>query len=163
MSLWATGMPWRRPRVLPAMIAASAALASARARSAVRRMKALIVPSWRATRARQASVSSTGESLRAAMRAAASAMLGIASMAASARRLRRRGRKDQGRLERRRARPLAPHLRPHRLEMGVERIDLVRLLGREREAGLARQRCEGLSGDAGLPHDSLLHSRGLSR
>ncbi len=69
-------MPWSGPRSVPFMAASSASRAAASARSSVRRRKAWSVPSSRAMRSRQARVSSTGDIRRAAMSAAASAMVG---------------------------------------------------------------------------------------
>ncbi|MFC7538509.1 hypothetical protein ACFQU2_02275 [Siccirubricoccus deserti] len=59
------------------MIRASAARAVASAVSRVLRMKACSLPSNASARLRQASVSSTGESFRAAISFAASAMVGM--------------------------------------------------------------------------------------
>ena len=77
MSLRPIGMPCSGPFGRPAMIAASAARASASARSSVRCTKACSRSSSLCTRSRQAWVSSTGESCFAAISLAASAMVGM--------------------------------------------------------------------------------------
>ena len=75
MSLWAIGMPSSRPRSVPDICRASAALASASARSSVTRRNALSCGSRRRMRSRCVLASSTGDSCLAAMRRAASAMV----------------------------------------------------------------------------------------
>src|SRR5215510_4110359 len=74
MSLSANGIPCNGPRLLPAAISASAARACRRASSNVGVMNARVSPSKRSMRAISASVSSTGESLRAATSCESSAI-----------------------------------------------------------------------------------------
>ena len=77
MSLCAMGMPSSGPRSVPAIARASAARASARARDCVTSVKACSVPSWAQMRASMCCVSSTGDSMRAAMARAASWIVGV--------------------------------------------------------------------------------------
>ena len=82
MSLCPIGMPSSGPFVVPAITRASAARASASARSSVGRMKACSVSSFAFMRAMQSSVSSTGDSFFSAISFAASAMVKIGSITA---------------------------------------------------------------------------------
>src|SRR2546423_1186299 len=68
MSLSANGIPCNAPGCVPAVISAAAAFACRRARSNVGVMNARVCASWSSTRRISVSTSSTGESLRAAMR-----------------------------------------------------------------------------------------------
>ena len=74
MSLSPIGTPWSGPRHRPAAISASARRASARAWSAVTVTKALSAGFSRSIRARCASATSTGDTVRARMSPPSSAM-----------------------------------------------------------------------------------------
>src|SRR6185503_15280250 len=74
MSLSPNGMPCSGPRERPAAISASAWRAWRRARSKVGGMKARVCASYRSTRRISASVSSTGDSVRDAIRRESSAI-----------------------------------------------------------------------------------------
>src|SRR6267378_262555 len=74
MSLSANGIPCNAPRCLPAATSAAASFACRRARSNVGVMNACNCASWSSTCRISVSTSSTGESLRAAMRPESSAI-----------------------------------------------------------------------------------------